>query len=381
MTVEVPHPHTPPGSAPGNAVGSAPGSAGGYAPGSAPAPGNPGTPGRGSLLASRVVPDADTPVTPGTPGSPVSGLPQPAAARPAADRLEDLTDIIRAYNQVTENLQRSHEALRQEVTRLQTELASSNAQLQRSKRLAALGEMAAGIAHEIRNPLGAIQLYAGLLISDLPASNASGQTARQIASAVRSLNAIVGDVLAFARELTPQPRRVLVEDVFNRAIQAHHPAIEAAGVVVEQIIADAGQPLEMLADADLLHQALLNLIRNAVDAMADRGGRLTLQALREGTSIGLVVRDTGPGIAQEHIDRIFNPFFTTRSTGTGLGLAIVHRIVDAHGGTITVHNQDGAVFELNLPDQPALEFATQDSTAGMSVTLTCPSPSLAGSLA
>ncbi|MEX0744252.1 MAG: ATP-binding protein [Phycisphaeraceae bacterium] len=279
-------------------------------------------------------------------------------------RMADLAEIIQAYNAVTDKLQHSHERLQSEVLRLRRELASTNAQLQRSKRLSALGEMAAGIAHEIRNPLAAIQLYASMVIEDLdaatdePRPDVAADNARKIASAVRGLNGIVMDVLSFAREIQPQPRRLQVRDVFERVIDAHRPAIEAAHVIVT-CGDDAEQPIEIDADPDLLHQALLNLVRNAVDAMADREQReLTLDAAEDEAGVLLTVRDTGPGIADDDIDRIFNPFFTTRNTGTGLGLAIVHRIVDAHGGSIAVHNEaadaggpdsaGGAVFQLTL---------------------------------
>lgn len=278
------------------------------------------------------------------------------------NRLDDLSQIIRAYNKVTEKLQVSHESLESQATSLRRELASTNAKLQRSKRLAALGEMAAGIAHEIRNPLGAIQLYAGMLVEDLSAGLQSSQdqstmlqTARKIAVAVRGLDAIVHDVLNFSRELEPQPVLIRVGDLFDRVIEACRPMIDAADVMV---YCRDGQDLHVYADPDLIHQSLLNLVRNAIDAMAGpkqagREGRprseLTLDARPYDQQMMLVIRDSGPGIAESEIDRIFNPFFTTRNTGTGLGLAIVHRIIDAHSGTINVHNDGGAVFELSLP--------------------------------
>ncbi len=261
-------------------------------------------------------------------------------------RMDDLAEIMRAYNQVTADLQRSHESLHAEVARLQQELASSNAALQRSKRLAALGEMAAGIAHEIRNPLAAIHLYARMLVEDLPSGSETGQTAGKIADAVRGLNAIVSDVLAFARELRPRPMPLRVIEVFRRAVDAHRPALDAAKVSVRYAMEP--EDLLLVADSDLLHQALLNLLRNSVEAGATA---VALSACVEDGMIMLGVRDNGPGIADEAIDRIFNPFFTTRDTGTGLGLAIVHRIIDAHGGVIRVSNtaDGGASFELLLP--------------------------------
>jgi signal transduction histidine kinase len=262
-------------------------------------------------------------------------------------RLDDLAQIIATYNQVTENLRRSHESLKGEVVRLQQELASTDAQLQRSKRLAALGEMAAGIAHEIRNPLGAIMLYADMLVQDLEAGSSGAMmvdTARKISSAVKGLDAIVNDVLSFSREIDPRPQPLGVEEVFVRAIEAvRMPRIN--------VVMPEDGSIVMEADATLLHQVVVNLLRNAVDAMP-AGGTLTLGTRHDPDNddqVILTVRDTGPGIDDEAIDRIFNPFFTTRNTGTGLGLAIVHRIVDAHRGAITVHNDGGAVFEIRLP--------------------------------
>ena len=296
-----------------------------------------------------------------------------AVAQPLPNdvRLGDLREIIESYNTVTENLQRSHDALRDHVRRLQDELASTDAQLQRSKRLAALGEMAAGIAHEVRNPLGAIQLYAGMLASDLAPSHsedldrpALAHAAREIVSAVRGLDAVVCDVLAFARELTLRARPSCVQKILERAVAASRPDIDAAQIRVIGPVGlgvdrcDRQGPVLAMVDSGLLHQALLNLIRNAIESMTGpefvrstppRQRVLTLHCRREDGQAIVVVGDTGSGIAEKDIDRIFNPFFTTRNTGTGLGLAIVHRIVDAHGGSISVHNDGGAVFELRLP--------------------------------
>ncbi len=277
----------------------------------------------------------------------------------ATDRVDELAEIITAYNQVTEKLQHSHELLQAEVQRLQKELAGANVQLQRARRLAALGEMAAGIAHEIRNPLGGIGLYARMLREDLPEGSDQQQMATRIAEAVRALDAIVGDVLHFSRELKPRKAPVLAGILFDRALAAHRPNIDATGVRVRRDgWAEGDARLAIDGDVDLLGQAVLNVVRNAVEAMAGEEGcagvpveqrELHLGVRGEAGQVVLSVADRGPGIAEQNIDRLFNPFFTTRQTGTGLGLAIVHRIVDAHGGTVTVHNDGGAVFELWLP--------------------------------
>ncbi|CAN0503524.1 unnamed protein product, partial [Laminaria digitata] len=232
---------------------------------------------------------------------------------------DDLAEVIQAYSAVAERLQSSHEALQNEVSRLHRELASKNAQLERGKRLAALGEMAAGIAHEIRNPLAAIQLYAEMVGDDLTPGKITEQglefaadNSRKIADAVRGLSAIVLDVLSFARQIEPNVRACKGPELLQRVVDAHRPAIEAAGVAVDL----RGDAAAINADPELLHQALLNLVRNAIDAMADRGGGTLILAVEAGR---IVVADTGPGLPDGVIDRIFNPFFTTRSTGTGLG--------------------------------------------------------------
>ena len=261
-------------------------------------------------------------------------------------RQGELVELVRAYTEVTDRLEQSHRVLTGEVTRLQRELASANQALQRSKRLAALGEMAAGIAHEIRNPLASIQLYARILTEDLAAESAEHDVAVKIASAVRGLEGIVKDVLTFSREMKIRRVEGSVLDLFERAIEAVLPMAEELDVTLDM----AGEDRLLRHDGDLLHQAMVNLIRNAIEAASEADDkRVTIAVAERDGNVELVVRDTGPGIANDAIDRIFNPFFTTRATGTGLGLAIVHRIVDAHGGTIAVHNDHGAVFTITIP--------------------------------
>lgn len=264
-------------------------------------------------------------------------------------RVADLRQIIDAYNQVTEKLQKSHDTLTDQVVRLQQELASANSELQRSKRLAALGEMAAGIAHEIRNPLASIQLYVRMLEEDLVRMPAQLEITRKVAQAVRGLNGIVTDVLTFARELKIVPAPVTAGALFARAVEAIGPMVQQKQLQVT-VAGDDDESMVLRCDRELMHQVLLNLVRNAAEAV-ESGGRIRLTAAREsGDRIRLQIADDGPGIDEQVIDRIFNPFFTTRNTGTGLGLAIVHRIVDAHGGTISVDHDGGAVFTLIMPE-------------------------------
>lgn len=285
----------------------------------------------------------------------------------------DLTELLGAFNEVTSRLQGTHDALRAEVARLEAQLRDANEQLRRTERLAALGEMAAGIAHEVRNPLGSIRLYAEMLQQDLADRPAQRDIARKIGGAVRGLDAVVGDVLAFARPMSPRPEEATARDLFDAAIDCCRAEIERTGVAIE-CDAAACEAIELRCDASLVRQALVNLIRNAMEAIEQRcaeqpghEGRVWLGAAKRrvrspGGSggrfhamIALSVRDNGPGIPEDVVARIFNPFFTTRAAGTGLGLAIVNRIADAHGGRVGVTNHPGggAVIELLLPpDQP-----------------------------
>lgn len=280
-------------------------------------------------------------------------------------RLDDLAQIIRAYNDVTGKLQSSHEALKAEVLRLRRELIAKDEQIQRQKRLSALGEMAAGIAHEVRNPLGAIGLYAAMVRDDIAAAAehhpcddlaAASQNIQKIAESVRGVESIVLDVLTFAREMRPRASWHAAGEVLLRAVEAHLPGLEAAGVDVQLPEGDTAR-LPVWVDPGLVQQALLNLVRNAAEAMTESGEgeservlEMAVEAREE--RVVMTLSDTGPGIPSESIDRIFNPFFTTRHTGTGLGLAIVHRIVDAHGGSISVTNRagGGASFRLTFPN-------------------------------
>lgn len=267
----------------------------------------------------------------------------------------DLGELLGAFTEVTDRLQRTHDSLRAEVARLQGELTSANAQLRRAQELAALGEMAAGIAHEIRNPLGSIRLYANMLEEDLGDRPSEREIAGKIGSAVRGLDHIVSDVLDFARELRVRPAICDTSAILGRAIDACRERIVSAQAEIEGPAERT--TMEFECDPDLLHQALTNLIRNAADAVAEnadgRPRRIALRANKKGDTIVLVVEDTGPGMPEDVRQRMFNPFFTTRHAGTGLGLAIVHRIIDAHQGRIEVSNTPtgGARIAVVIPIQ------------------------------
>lgn len=278
--------------------------------------------------------------------------------------LHDLSELMRSVNQVTLQLKETHVSLQQQVARLQGELREANAQLRRSRSLAALGEMAAGIAHEVRNPLASIQLYAQMLGEDLAERPEQRRVCDKIARSVERLDGIVNDVLAFARDTCVRAQPIAAAEFLESVVNGCEALLHHGGVAVEARVRPTGLSLE--ADPGLLAQAMANLVRNAVEAMAEMPEsrrRLTITAHRQtrrasdGTSrprVVFAIEDAGPGIPEEVISRMFNPFFTTRATGTGLGLAIVHRIVDAHGGETWVSNrpEGGARVEIRIPPAP-----------------------------
>lgn len=304
-------------------------------------------------------------------------------AQPRVESAADLAELMSAFNEVTARLSATHQQLQAEVARLTNELTEANAALERSRRLAALGEMAAGIAHEIRNPLGGIGLYAKMLRDDLGDRPPQRELAEKIMGATRGLNQIVGDVLTFSREFKVRAQGIEAGPLIDRAIEAcSHDGVPGWRDVSIERDADAEADVEFVADSGLVQQALVNVLRNAMEAAAEGATtgsagsshtraakprvKIVARSVKEkdlGTCAVLGVSDNGPGIAPEVLERMFNPFFTTRAAGTGLGLPIVHRIVDAHGGRVRVKNNSkaqggGATVELVFPARGAAREAT-----------------------
>jgi signal transduction histidine kinase len=245
--------------------------------------------------------------------------------------------------------------LQRQVAHLRGELSEKNKLLERKNRLAALGEMAAGMAHEIRNPLGGIQLYASLLGKDVADRPASLQLVGKISGGVKRLEALVSQVLQFAREIRASTGLADLSELVEQTLDLTVQQRTAAGVSCQT---SGPRPMPVTIDGALIGQCLLNLVLNAVESMAqsaDGSRRLTVRfgpppPGSDAKQFHLTVCDSGPGIPLGVLDRIFNPFFTTKDTGTGLGLAIVHRVVEAHEGSITASNIEGggAKFEIRI---------------------------------
>lgn len=265
-------------------------------------------------------------------------------------RERELAAIVTAYNEVTDKLKESHVELRNEVRRLREELARKNEQLRRKERLAALGEMAAGVAHEIRNPLGGIQVFASLLRQDLIHQPDAVERIDKIRKGVTQLESIVSDILDFARPAGPVPRIVQLRSLVAETVELSASRMAAAGVAVD--VGDSFDDVELVTDGMMLQRALMNLLLNAIDATKGHGRRVRITLLASDEQcVTIGVCDEGPGIDVDTMESIFNPFFTTKDTGTGLGLAIVHQIIDTLGGSVSALNlpEGGAMFTLIVP--------------------------------
>jgi signal transduction histidine kinase len=239
-------------------------------------------------------------------------------------------------------------AKRREMER--TKLAEAS--LRRSERLAALGQLTAGLAHELRNPLGTIKASAEMLAkpSTRQRPEVMAEMAEYIGSEVDRMNGLVSSFLDFARPLKLHAVQADLRPVLEDISQSLNDTAHNRGVAIS--IELHPESLSFTFDPALLRIALANLVQNAIQASA-AGSGVEMRAEERGDSVLIFVSDHGEGIQPQHLENIFNPFFTTKSGGTGLGLAIVSRIVDEHHGRVTVFSQPGAgtTFELTLPKQ------------------------------
>ncbi len=218
---------------------------------------------------------------------------------------------------------------------------------ERNQRLISMGEMAAKIVHEIRSPLCSIELFSTMLSNDLKGTGHS-EMAEGISTGIKSLNNILTNMLLFAKNQKTAFSQAKPGSIFEECIKVLKPLIEVRGIKLEKLIND-----EVISgDPELLMQVFMNIALNAIQSMPD-GGKLRVEMGTKGEFVTISVIDEGEGISNENIEKIFNPFFSTKDKGTGLGLAIAHKIVQCHNGFIKAYKnkEKGSTFCISLPKE------------------------------
>lgn len=245
------------------------------------------------------------------------------------------------------------------------EIKSLEEEVNRREHLSMMGNLASTVAHEVRNPLNSISMGLQRLKAEFRPSQDEAEYSHFIElmrGEVQRLNAIVEQFLSLARPLALKPHEIKIEQLMSELVTLTESNASAANIELRLVTRDPS--LTITADPDYLKQVLLNLILNSIQAMPD-GGLLTLEATTSRGKRILRVSDTGTGIPQESLARIFEPYFTTKANGSGLGLAIARRIVEEHGGTISVTSElgHGSRFEIVLPQAGKSSKKAADSAA------------------
>jgi signal transduction histidine kinase len=255
-----------------------------------------------------------------------------------SDRNDEIGDLGRNFNHMMQQLRES----REEIERLH------RTQMSRAEHLAALGELAAGLAHEIRNPLAGIAGVIEIVSRDLPATSPARAVVKDVRLEITRISRTLTDLLQTARPRTPEIRRSNLNTTVEHAVMLARQLYSPIKIELQK----APHLPEVEHDSDQIHQLLLNLVLNAVQAM-DGTGTVTVEIDTRDGSARVAVSDTGRGISPSNLPNIFRPFYTTKGDGTGLGLSLARRIVEDHQGRIEVRSVvgKGSQFTVLLPFQ------------------------------
>jgi signal transduction histidine kinase len=253
-------------------------------------------------------------------------------------RNDEIGDLGRNFNLMVEQLRES----REEIERLH------RTQMSRAEHLSTLGELATGLAHEIRNPLAGIAGVIEIVGRDLPASSPARAVVKDVRLEIAQINRILTDLLETARPRTPEMRASDLNTTVEHAIMLARQQVLSKPIKIELNKSDDLPEVEH--DSDQIHQVLLNLLLNAVQAIEGEG-TVQVDIKQDHDVAAVTVTDTGRGIAPEYLPSIFRPFFTTKGNGTGLGLSLARRIVEEHRGRIEVTSEvgKGTTFRVLLP--------------------------------
>src|SRR5271169_2269115 len=264
-----------------------------------------------------------------------------------ADRHDEIGDLGRDFNDMVAQLKAS----REEIQRLH------QTQMSRAEHFATLGELAAGLAHEIRNPLAGIAGVLDIVSRDLPADSVARDVIQDAKQEAIQINRILTELLDTARPKPPQLRVTDIAGTAEHAVLFARQQAVTKRINIEFAVKDALPPVEH--DPNQINQVLLNLLLNSIQSM-DKSGTIHVFLQPEDSAVAIIVSDQGKGIAPEHLPNIFRPFFTTKGQGTGLGLSLARRMVESHGGTISVESTlgTGTRFTVLLPVRRAQQKAS-----------------------
>ena len=255
-----------------------------------------------------------------------------------ANRGDEIGDLGRHFNEMVRQLRET----REEIQHLH------RTQMSRAEHLATLGELAAGLAHEIRNPLAGIAGVIEIIGRDLPETSPNREILREVQAEVLHIKRILSDLLDYARPKPPDFRAGDLNEVAARAVSLARQQVLSKPIEIELKTAPDLKPVEH--DSTQIQQVLLNLLLNAIQAIEDKG-RITVEVGVEDSTAVITVADNGRGMTAEQLKSIFRPFFTTKGQGTGLGLSLARRIVESHEGKIEVTSApgQGSRFTVCLP--------------------------------
>ncbi|HSM91569.1 MAG TPA: ATP-binding protein [Anaeromyxobacteraceae bacterium] len=269
----------------------------------------------------------------------------------------ELADLVRAFNHMSERLDARRDENERLIAELEERVRKKTRDVLRADRMATLGGIAAGFAHELGNSLNVIRGFASVATRELPADHPNRPDVEAIRREVTRAASLIERFLVFARARTTHAQVQEIGHILKEVVEVVGPAAAQARVE-RHLDVPVGMP-EIRTDAELLRQAVLNLCVNAIQAMqeAGKGGDLTVRARPEAGGVVIEVSDNGPGMEPETVKHAFEPFFTTKASGTGLGLAIVRQAAEAHGGQVEVASErgKGATFRIRIPPAPEQE--------------------------
>lgn len=257
-----------------------------------------------------------------------------------------LEQAFERFSEASKRLETRYEALLKETEILREQVREKDLAIKRAEKLSMLGETAAAIAHEVRNPLGAMKLFVSLLQRDMADRPEAGKLLTHIDQNISTLDHVVSNILQFAKKQAVSLSPVNVHSLLREQVEHFRlgPASSAISLELE------GEPF-IMGSEHALRQVFYNLLLNAQQATRYQGAISVSSRRADNGSLEMRVRDNGPGIDAAVIEKVFDPFVTTKNEGTGLGLAVVRQIVEDHGGTITGCNNGGAEFILSFPQE------------------------------